>query len=158
MVPAHKLRHIRCMVMHTPPIKVFLVDDAFLVRDRVAQMLRDRAMDVVGQAQSPEEAIAGILATQPDVVVLDIQLEGGTGLEVIRGVRLTLPQTIFVILSNNSGPAYQKLYRIEGAVRFLDKNAEFDQLSSVIEQIARPAHQAATPSTFNNDCPGNPHE
>ncbi len=158
MVLALKLSHIRCMVMQTLPIRVFLVDDAFLVRDRVAQMLRDRAMDVVGQAQSPKEAIACILATRPDVVVLDIQLEGGTGLDVIRGVRSTLPKVIFVIFSNNSGPAYQKLYRMEGAVRFLDKNAEFDQLSAVIEQVARSTHQSSTPSILQNDVSGNPNE
>lgn len=158
MVLARRLSHIRCMVTHTLPIKVFLVEDAFLVRDRVAQILRDRATDVVGQAQTPKEAIAGILASRPDVVVLDIQLECGTGLEVIRGVRLTLPQSIFVIFSNNSGPAYQKLYRMEGAVRFLDKSAEFDQLSSVNEQVARSAHQATTPSILQNYRSRNPYE
>ena len=119
------------------PTKVYLVDDSIPVRERVAQMLRERAIDVVGQAGAPQAAIDGILATQPDVVVLDIQLQGGTGLEVLRAVRLAAPQIAFVVLSNNSGPAYRKIYRIEGAQRFLDKNAEFDQLAQTVLQLAQ---------------------
>lgn len=118
------------------PIKVFLVDDSIPVRERVAQMLRESDLDVVGQAAAPKAAIEGILATEPQIVVLDIQLQGGTGLDVLRAVRLAAPHIVFVVLSNNSGPAYRKLYRIEGAVRFLDKNAEFDQLVQTIFQVS----------------------
>ncbi len=119
------------------PIKVFLVDDSIPVRERVAQMLREHAIDVVGEAEAPQAAIEGILATHPDVVVLDIQLKGGTGLDVLRAVRQAAPQTAFIVLSNNSGPAYRKIYRIEGAVHFLDKNAEFDQLVQTIQNVSQ---------------------
>lgn len=119
------------------PIKVFLVDDSIPVRERVAQMLREHAIDVVGEAEAPQPAIEGILATHPDVVVLDIQLKGGTGLDVLRAVRQAAPQTAFIVLSNNSGPAYRKIYRIEGAMHFLDKNAEFDQLAQTIENVSQ---------------------
>lgn len=114
------------------PLKVFLVDDSIPVRQRVAQMLRDSDIEVVGEAAAPKAAIEGILASKPQAVVLDIQLNGGTGLDVLRAVRLAAPQIVFVVLSNNSGPAYRKLYRIEGAAHFLDKNAEFDQLVQTI--------------------------
>ena len=119
------------------PIKVFLVDDSIPVRERVAQMLREHAIDVVGEAEAPQVAIEGILATHPDVVVLDIQLKGGTGLDVLRAVRQAAPQTAFIVLSNNSGPAYRKIYRIEGAMHFLDKNAEFDQLAQTIQNVSQ---------------------
>lgn len=119
------------------PIKVFLVDDSIPVRERVAQMLREHAIDVVGEAEAPQAAIEGILATHPDVVVLDIQLKGGTGLDVLRAVRQAAPQTAFIVLSNNSGPAYRKIYRIEGAMHFLDKNAEFDQLAQTIQNVSQ---------------------
>ncbi len=99
-------------------------------------MLRGHDMEIVGQANSPQRSIDGILASQPDVVVLDVKLEGGLGVDVLRAVRLVAPQTKFIIFSINSGPAYRKMYRIEGAARFLDKNAEFDQLAQVIESIS----------------------
>jgi DNA-binding NarL/FixJ family response regulator len=123
----------------TVPVKVFLVDDSAMIRERVAAMLSARAMDVVGQAETPSDSIAGILAAHPDVVVLDVQLEGGTGLEVLRAVRQAEPGIAFVVFSNNAGPAYRKRYLGEGARRFLDKTTEFDQLVSAVEHASRQA-------------------
>jgi DNA-binding NarL/FixJ family response regulator len=127
------------MVQPQVPIKVFLVDDSTPIRQRVAEMLNAQAITVVGEGDSPQASIDGILATQPDVVVLDIQLHGGTGLDVLRAVRLQAPDIPFIVLSNNAGPAYRKLYRIEGAARFLDKSADFDQLAQVIKTVSRPS-------------------
>lgn len=114
------------------PVKVFLADDSAAIRERVAGLLASRSMDVVGQAGTPQGCIEGILATHPDVVVLDVQLEGGTGLEVLRRVRRADPGIAFVVFSNNSHPAYRKRYLGEGAVQFLDKSSEFDQLAQAV--------------------------
>lgn len=117
-----------------PPIKVFLAEDSRPIRQRVCEMLARREMSVVGEGDSPGACIAGILSTRPDVVVLDCQLEGGTGLEVLKAIRGSAPQVAFVVLSNSSGPAYRKRYLAEGASRFLDKTSEFDQLAQAISQ------------------------
>ncbi|UUZ68318.1 response regulator [Polaromonas sp. P2-4] len=121
------------------PVKVFLADDSALIRDRVAAILSARAMDIVGQAKTPQGSIDGILAAQPDVVVLDVQLEGGSGLQVMRVVRQAAPGIAFVVFSNNSGPAYRKRYLVEGAARFLDKSTEFDQLARAVADASRQA-------------------
>jgi two-component system response regulator DesR len=118
------------------PVKVFLVDDSAMIRQRVAAMLAASAMDIVGQAETPQGSIEGILAAHPDVVVLDVQLEGGTGLEVLRAVRRVEPDIAFVVFSNNAGPAYRKRYLGEGAQRFLDKTTEFDQLVNAVEHAS----------------------
>lgn len=123
------------------PVKVFLADDSALIRDRVAAMLGARAMTIVGQAETPQGSIDGILATRPDVVVLDVQLEGGSGLQVLRAVRRAAPGIAFIVFSNNSGAAYRKRYLGEGADSFLDKNSEFDQLvQAVLNASQHPVH------------------
>lgn len=122
------------------PVKVFLADDSALIRERVAAMLAARSMDVVGAAETPEGSISGILAARPDVVVLDVQLEGGTGLQVLRAVRAAEPAIAFIVFSNNAGPAYRKRYLGEGARRFLDKTSEFDQLATAVEQASSRYH------------------
>lgn len=119
------------------PVKVFLVDDSSLIRDRVAEMLACEAMDIVGQSGVPQAAVDGILASLPDVVVLDVQLEGGSGLQVLRAVHLVQPDIPFVVFSNNAGPAYRKRYLSEGAARFLDKSSEFNLLAQAVAQTAR---------------------
>ena len=123
-----------------PTVKVFLADDSALIRTRIAAMLAERGMRIVGQAETPQGCIDGILAARPDVVVLDVHLEGGSGLQVLRAVRLAAPAIAFVVFSNNGGPAYRKRYLGEGADRFLDKSAEFDQLAQAVANA--PQHAA----------------
>lgn len=119
------------------PVTVFLADDSPLICERVADMLASGALTVVGQAATPQGAIDGILALEPNVVVLDAQLEGGSGLEVLRAVHPARPHIAFVVFSSNSGPAYRKRYRSAGAVQFLDKSSEFDQLPQAVLQAAQ---------------------
>jgi len=128
------------MTATSAPVKVFIAEDSAMIRDRVAAMLAAQAIDVIGHAETPQDSIAGILAAQPDVVVLDVQLEGGTGLEVLRAVRGTEPDIAFVVFSNNAGPAYRKRYLGEGALRFLDKTTEFDQLAAAVEHASHRTH------------------
>ena len=125
----------------TAPLKVFLADDSAAIRERVAQLLSVNAVDIVGEAETPQGSIDGILAAEPDVVVLDVHLDGGTGLQVLRAVRQARPGIAFVVFSNNSAPAYRKRYLGEGARSFLDKSSEFDRLAlAVVEASARAYH------------------
>ena len=123
------------------PLKVFLADDSLQIRQRVMAMLHAIPAEVVGEGATPEACIAGILGLQPDVVVLDHQLEGGTGLDVLRAVRAADADVAFVVFSNNSGPAYRRRYLLEGARSFLDKSTEFDQLAQAVASAGRrPVH------------------
>lgn len=124
-------------MISTGSIRVFLADDSQQIRERVNALLGAAQMDVVGEAATPDTCIAGILHSQPDVVVLDVQLEGGSGLQVLKAVRLADPQVAFVVFSNNSASAYRKRYLGEGAVRFLDKSTEFDQLAQAVATAGR---------------------
>ncbi len=89
-------------------------------------------MTIVGQAETPQDSIDGILAAYPDVVVLDVQLEGGSGLQVLRAIRQTAPNIAFVVFSNSSDASYRKCYLGEGAEDFLDKTHEFNQLAQAV--------------------------
>jgi two-component system response regulator DesR len=116
---------------------VFLADDSLQIRQRVNALLETAQMQVVGEGATPTSCIEGILSSHPDVVVLDVQLEGGSGLQVLKAVRTADPQVAFVVFSNNSGPAYRKRYLGEGAARFLDKSTEFDQLAQAVATAGR---------------------
>lgn len=127
------------MLSTAVPIKVFLADDSDLICDRVAAMLGDAGMSVVGRGQTPQACFDGILASQPDVVVLDVQLDGGSGMEVLQTVRLAVPDVAFVIFSNNSAPAYRQRYLAQGALQFIDKSSEFGCLCHAVASAARRA-------------------
>jgi len=132
-------RHSAYMASGSPP-RVFLADDSCAIRSRVALLLGAHAIAVVGEGATPRACIDGILASRPQVVVLDVQLEGGTGLQVLRAVRQAAPDIAFVVFSNNAAAAYRKRYLGEGATSFLDKSSDFEQLPSA---IADAGHRAA---------------
>jgi DNA-binding NarL/FixJ family response regulator len=116
--------------------RVYLADDSGAIRSRVAALLDGYDLTVVGQGASPEACIAGILTSRPDVVVLDIQLEGGSGLQVLKAVRAADPAIAFVVFSNIANPTYRKRYLREGATAFLDKSSDFERLPAAIEAAA----------------------
>ncbi len=136
MAPAWPIRDSHCMISNGS-IKVFLADDSVLIRQRVNALLATAQMNIVGEGATPDTCIEGILRSHPDVVVLDVQLEGGSGLQVLKAVKSADPEVAFVVFSNNSGPAYRKRYLGEGAVRFLDKSSEFDQLAQAVATAGR---------------------
>ncbi|HSV48644.1 MAG TPA: response regulator transcription factor [Ramlibacter sp.] len=114
------------------PLKVFLVDDSLAIRERVAQLLAGPGLAIVGQASAPQDSITGILAARPDVVVLDVQLDGGTGLDVLRAVQASAPGIAFVVFSNHCAAAYRKRYLGAGAAGFLDKSSDFAALAGAV--------------------------
>jgi DNA-binding NarL/FixJ family response regulator len=116
--------------------KVFLVDDSQPIRTRLAEMLeRLDAVRVVGEADSPDEAIAGILASEPDVVLLDLHLRGGSGLTVLRTVHARAPQVVFVVLTNHPTQQHRKLCLDAGARHFLDKSNEFSRVNEIVAGV-----------------------
>ena len=117
-------------------LKVFLADDSAAIRARVADLLAGRTR-IVGEAETPQACIDGILATRPDVVVLDVQLDGGPGLDVLRAVRQAAPQVAFVVFSNNAGPAYRKRYLAAGATLFLDKSSDAALLPNAVHTASQ---------------------
>ena len=115
---------------------VFLVEDSAPIRARLTEMLGGvDGVTIVGEAATPASAIDGILRTHPDSVVLDIQLLGGSGIEVLRKVCPVAPDIIFIMLTNHPDPQYRKICMESGARYFLDKSAEFEKVREVIAAL-----------------------
>ena len=82
----------------TGAARVFVVDDHALFRAGVRAELGG-TVDIVGDAGDVDTAITGIVASQPEVVLLDVHLPGGGGRTVIEAVRTTAPDVRFLALS-----------------------------------------------------------
>ncbi|MBC8022156.1 MAG: response regulator transcription factor [Burkholderiales bacterium] len=125
----------------TRPTRVFIVDDSVSIRSRLVQMLaRMEDVAVVGEAASAIDAVAGILRILPDSVLLDLNLMGSTGLDVMRKVRPQAPGVVFVVLTNHSEPQYRDACFEAGARYFLDKSRDLDKVAGVIAEIAATRH------------------
>ncbi|WP_245771868.1 LytR/AlgR family response regulator transcription factor [Rhodothermus profundi] len=84
--------------MNDRPLRVLIVDDEPLARQRLLDLLKGRAeIEVVGQATSGREAVQAIRSLHPDLVFLDVQMPGMTGFDVVREIGPEqMPVTIFV--------------------------------------------------------------
>jgi DNA-binding NarL/FixJ family response regulator len=132
------------------PITAYIAEDSGAVRDRIAELLASGGrISIVGQSPSAKGAIEGILSARPDAVVLDIQLQGGSGLEVIRAVRAQAPEIAFVILTGHPNPRYRMAFAQEGARAFLDKCSEFEQITTEI-LAARTLRESANPTSSSD--------
>ena len=117
--------------------KVFLVEDSQPVRERLVRMLQSvPGAQLVGQATEVEDAIASILTAQPDLVLLDLRLEQGSGFDVLRAVHGEQPGIQFYMLSNFAAEPYRRLAKRLGACGFFDKSKDFERLREFVAQRA----------------------
>ncbi|HEU4924425.1 MAG TPA: response regulator [Burkholderiales bacterium] len=122
-------------------MEIFLVEDSPLLRTRLAEMLGAiPGASVVGEAEHADVAIRDILAIQPDVVVLDLSLAGGTsGFEVLRAVSRQAPEIDIYMISNFVAEPYRELAERLGARDFFDKSRELERVRRVIAERAAAA-------------------
>jgi DNA-binding NarL/FixJ family response regulator len=114
---------------------VFVVEDSASIRSRLVDLLGEiEGVIVVGAVGSADEAVAGIVRTQPDCVILDLQLIGGSGVDVLRAVHPGSPKIAFVVLTNHPTTQYRRVCMKAGAAFFLDKSTEFGKLKHVVTQ------------------------
>ncbi|WP_171161017.1 response regulator [Usitatibacter palustris] len=120
---------------------VYIVDDSPAIRSRLTEMLsRMDQVTVVGEAGSARDAVEAILRLRPHSVLLDLNLLGVSGMEVLRAVHERAPEVEFIVLTNHSEPQYRRACTAAGARYFLDKTSEFDRVPDVIAKIAALRH------------------
>lgn len=125
----------------TPSTEVFIVDQSLPVRLRLARMLGEMiAVRVVGEAASANEAVEGILRSHPRLVLLELNLPGSTGLDVMRKVREIDPHVVFAVITNHPEPQYRDACLRAGARYFLDKSRDLDQVAAMVAEVARIQH------------------
>lgn len=126
-------------------ITVLLVDDHDLIRDGLTAVFSvEPDMEVVGTAATVADALALYDEHHPQVVVTDLQLQDGTGLDVIRHVRADSPDTGLVVLTMHSGDEQIFASLEAGASAFVGKDAP----SGEVVKAARNA--AISPGTFTS--------
>jgi two-component system NarL family response regulator len=120
------------------PIQLLLVDDHALFREGLVSLLSDRPdMQVVGQAGTVREAIALVRELKPSVVLMDVTLPDGTGLDATRAILAEQPATKIVFLTVHDDD--ERLFTAirAGAVGFLSKGIRAAELLERIRGVAR---------------------
>jgi DNA-binding NarL/FixJ family response regulator len=116
--------------------RVVIVDDHALLRAGVRAEL-EGSVEIVGEAGTVADAVATILATQPDVVLLDVHMPDGGGLAVIRGIAAGEPRARVLALSVSDAPEDVIEIIRAGAAGYVTKTISAEDLAEAIRSVAR---------------------
>jgi DNA-binding NarL/FixJ family response regulator len=117
-------------------LSLYLADDHRLFRAGLRLMLeRMRDIRIAGEADNGLDALEGIRATRPDLVLLDISMPGLNGIEVTRRVKEQLPDVRIIILSMHSDRHFVLESLRAGADGYLLKDAGYEELVRVVREV-----------------------
>lgn len=114
-------------------MKVLIVDDHPVVRHGLKSAIETHGYEVVAVAGTINEAKAFMAQTNPDAIIVDINLPDGSGFDVVSWARKISPTIAIVILTLNDGEDYVRAAKSAGANAFIVKNAPISDLLSAID-------------------------
>jgi len=125
-------------VRSVAPLRLYLVDDHALVRAGLRALLDTHPQfEVVGEAGSAEEALAGVPAIRPDVVLLDLSLPGMGGVAAARALRELQPGLRLVALTMHEGAGYVEDFFQAGGSGYVPKTSAAADLIDALGAVGR---------------------
>ena len=122
--------------MNKPSSRVFLVDDHPLVREWLTNLIDQHDdLTVCGEAESVQQALDGIGATDPDVAIVDLSLNGGSGLDVVKNIRNSKPKTAVIVLSMHDERLYAERALRAGARGYIMKRETTSNIIAAIHEV-----------------------
>jgi two-component system, response regulator PdtaR len=116
-------------------LRLLVVEDELIIQLSLTRLLERLGHTVVATASSGPEAVEQVRATQPDVVLMDVRLSGGTsGIEAARQIREISAAPVIFATAHTEALA-QELSRGVGVYRSVAKPFSLSQLKAVIEQV-----------------------
>ena len=122
----------------TPPRRVVIAEDEALIRLDLAEMLREEGYQVVGEAGDGQEAVDLAESLRPDLVIMDVNMPGITGIEAATAILAQRPQTTIVLLTANVQAATQAKADAAGVLLF-KKPIKGDVIDAILQHLTVPA-------------------
>jgi DNA-binding NarL/FixJ family response regulator len=126
------------------PLRVVLADDHPFYREGLARMLRENGFDVVADVPNGEAAVAAVVETAPDVVVMDLNMPGMSGLEATRRLAELAPATRVLVLSVSAQETDVTEAVLAGASGYVLKDGPIEEVVSGIRAAAA-GHSVISP-------------
>jgi DNA-binding NarL/FixJ family response regulator len=120
----------------TTPIRILIVDDHALVRLGLAQLISyETDMEVCGDASNGDEALAKVKQLQPHLVILDISLQQGNGIELTKTLKARHPNVKVLISSMHDESLFAERALRAGALGYINKQEATDKVIGAIRQV-----------------------
>ncbi|NOR75119.1 MAG: response regulator [Draconibacterium sp.] len=117
-------------------MKILLADDSQLILDRLQDMLGNCCgVEIVGSLKNGTDTLKAIKNLLPDLVIIDINMPGLTGLQVLDEVKKENHKTKFMVLTFYASNYYRKKAMKLGSDYFLSKVDDFEKVSGVVDEL-----------------------
>jgi DNA-binding NarL/FixJ family response regulator len=124
------------MTKRPGPVRILIVDDHPSVREGLALRISLHAdLEVCGEAESEEQAIELVRQTKPDLVLVDISLKSGHGLELIKRIRSMDPSVKMLVISGFQESLYAERACRAGAMGYLNKQESSEKMIEAIRTV-----------------------
>lgn len=129
-------------------MKVLIADDSRVVRERMRLLLAEvQSVEMIGEAENVQQAIEQVRQLVPDIVILDMRMPGGSGIDVMKQIEKKNHVPLIIMLTNFSHPLQKRKCMEAGADYFFDKSAEFERVVDILKSATeRPEDDPLTHS------------
>ena len=118
------------------PTKILIVDDHPLVREGLAMRISMHSdLQVCGEAESEDQAIELVKETDPDLVLIDISLKTGHGLDLVKRIRALKPAVKMLVISGFQESLYAERACRAGAMGYLNKQESNEKMMEAIRTV-----------------------
>jgi two-component system, NarL family, response regulator DevR len=119
-------------------MRVFIADDNVPFRSRLASILGGiQGIEIVGEAGDVQETVKAIRHKNADVLILDIHMPGGSGLDVLAAAKAARRAPIVIMLTVGPRSEYQTESYLLGADYFFEKSSELRRMGNLLKRIAK---------------------
>jgi DNA-binding NarL/FixJ family response regulator len=135
---AYNSRMLRRLKAAGPKRRVFLADDHPIVREGLSHLINYQVdLEVCGQARTMAAAWAGIRGSKPDLVIVDISLVGGNGLDLAKQIVANLSVTRVLVLSVHHESVFAERAWRAGARGYVNKQSPASEILGAIRRVLR---------------------
>lgn len=119
-------------------IRVFMADDHQVMRECVSKVLDlEENLEIIGEAAGARDAIAALAQEQPDLLITDLSLGDGSGLELIKDVQSRWPAIKVLVMSMHTEPSYAERALRSGALGYVSKEQPTEVMIEAIRSVLR---------------------
>ena len=129
--------------MNGNPTRVLVVDDDTLMREVLKALLREEGFVVAGEAKDGASALAQMERSRPDLVCLDVNMPGMSGLDVLKSIKRTAPEVRVVMITGDSTLGTVREAVGFGAVGFIIKPFKAGRVGATLRAALRTAADGA---------------
>lgn len=140
----------------TTQLKIFIADDHLLIREGLKKLLQyESDLKIVGESDNPQDTIKYVTENDVDILILDINLPGQSGLDILKQLKTFKPDLHVLMLSMYPEEQFAERTLKAGASGYLTKEAATEELINAIHKVAKGgkyiSHQLAEKLIFKKD-------